>query len=52
MVWLERAYVKRAYPIVTLAVEPDCEPIHDDPRFIDLLKRMKLEDVKPAYARK
>jgi serine/threonine-protein kinase len=51
MVWLERAYVKRAYPIASSAVLPDCEPICKDPRFIDLLQRMKLEDVKPAYAR-
>jgi TolB-like protein/Flp pilus assembly protein TadD len=52
MVWLEKAYDERAYPIEWVAVSPYCEPIHDDPRFIDLLKRMKLEDVKPAYARK
>jgi hypothetical protein len=28
-----------------------CEPIRNDPRFIDLLKRMKLDHVKPGYAR-
>ena len=52
MVWLSKAYDERAFPIVKAAVSPYCEPISDDPRFIDLLKRMKLDDVKPAYARK
>jgi len=52
MVWLDKAYNERAYPIEFAAVTPYCEPLRDDPRFIDLLKRLKLEDVKPAYARK
>lgn len=52
MSWFEKAYEKRAYPIGFVGVAPLCEPIRDDPRFIDLLKRLKLEDVMPAYARK
>ena len=51
MVWLERAYENHAYPLETVAVHPDCELIRDDPRFINLLRRMKLENVKPTYAR-
>jgi tetratricopeptide (TPR) repeat protein len=51
MVWLEKAYDARAYPVEFVAVAPAFEPIHDDPRFIDLLGRMNLDDVTPAYAR-
>jgi serine/threonine protein kinase/tetratricopeptide (TPR) repeat protein len=51
MVWLDKAYNERAHPLVSAAVSLHCEPIRDDPRFIDLLKRMKLENVKPSYTR-
>ena len=51
MVWLDKAYNERANPLVNAAVSPHCEPIRDDPRFIDLLKRMKLENVMPSYTR-
>jgi TolB-like protein/tetratricopeptide (TPR) repeat protein len=51
MVWLDKAYYERANPLASAAVSLHCEPIRDDPRFIDLLKRMKLENVKPSYAR-
>jgi hypothetical protein len=51
MVYLERAYETRAYPLASVAVVAFCEPIRDDPRFIDLLERMKLDHVKPGYAR-
>jgi TolB-like protein/tRNA A-37 threonylcarbamoyl transferase component Bud32 len=52
MVWLNRAYDIHAYPLSVAAVTISCKPIRDDPRFLDLLKRMKLDDVKPGYARK
>jgi serine/threonine-protein kinase len=51
MVYLERAYETHAYPLASVAVVAFCEPIRDDPRFIDLLERMKLDHVKPGYAR-
>jgi TolB-like protein len=51
MVWFDRAYETRAFPITYIAVTPDCEPIHDDPRFIDLLQRVHLDHVTPAYVR-
>lgn len=52
MTWLDRAYRDRAYPLSLSAVALYCEPIHNDPRFIDLLRRMKLDHVKPSYAKK
>jgi tetratricopeptide (TPR) repeat protein len=51
MVWLEKAYNERAYPIELVAIVPRCQPIHNDPRFLDLLRRMNLDRVRPAYAR-
>ena len=51
MVWLEKAYDERAIPLGTAAVTQHCEPIRDDSRFIGLLKRMKLDNVKPSYPR-
>jgi TolB-like protein/DNA-binding winged helix-turn-helix (wHTH) protein/Flp pilus assembly protein TadD len=40
--WLERAYAERDEELVWVAVEPWYEPLRADPRFIDLLARMKL----------
>jgi hypothetical protein len=51
MAWFEKAYETHAYPLSLVAVNWDCKPIRNDPRFIDLLDRLGLEDVKPAYAR-
>lgn len=43
MTWLERGYVIRDPGLQYVAVHSQFEVLHDDPRFIDLLKRMKLE---------
>jgi eukaryotic-like serine/threonine-protein kinase len=41
--WLEKAYEEHDSGLVSLAVEPMFDPIRSDPRFKDLLRRMKLE---------
>jgi len=38
--WLERAYEERAVKMVLLKVEPAFDPLRDDPRFADLLRRV------------
>jgi len=40
--WLEKAFEERA-DIRGLKVSPDFDPLRDDPRFHDLLRRMNLE---------
>lgn len=45
----EKAYERRAFPIHVVAVSQWCRFVRSDPRFDDLLKRMKLEHVDPAY---
>jgi serine/threonine-protein kinase len=40
--WLEKAYEERAGRIVYLNVEQAFDPLRSDPRFIDLLRRMKF----------
>ena len=40
--WLEKAYQARTALLNTL-IEPRIDPIRDDPRFQDLLRRMNLE---------
>jgi serine/threonine protein kinase/tetratricopeptide (TPR) repeat protein len=40
--WLEKAYEEHDSGLVSLAVEPMFGPIRSDPRFKDLLQRMKL----------
>jgi serine/threonine-protein kinase len=40
--WLERAYGQRDVHLVFLAVDPKWDGLRGDPRFIALLKRMKL----------
>ena len=41
--WLEQAYVERRGWMTYLNVEPLLEPIRGDPRFRDLVRRMKLD---------
>lgn len=41
-VWLERAYAQHANSMVTLRVDPLYDPLRDDPRFQDLLRRVGL----------
>jgi TolB-like protein/Tfp pilus assembly protein PilF len=42
MKWLERAYEARESPLMRLAVFWDWDSLRSDPRFQDLLRRMKL----------
>jgi serine/threonine-protein kinase len=41
--WLERAYVKRVGPLVRIRAERRYDSLRSDPRFADLLRRMRLE---------
>jgi DNA-binding winged helix-turn-helix (wHTH) protein/TolB-like protein/tetratricopeptide (TPR) repeat protein len=42
MEWLERAYEKHSFWMPFLNVHPHLEPLHADPRFQDLLRRIGL----------
>jgi hypothetical protein len=44
---LERAYAQRAPSMPSLGSDYMFDPIRDDPRFRDLLKRMKLDAYFP-----
>jgi hypothetical protein len=41
--WLEQAYAERRGWMTYLNVEPLLEPIRNDPRFGELVRRMKLD---------
>jgi tetratricopeptide (TPR) repeat protein len=41
---LERAYQRRSFFLVFLNVHPWLDPLHDDPRFTDLARRINLPD--------
>ena len=40
--WLERAYQDRSYSMVFLKVNTELDPLRNDPRFVDLLRRVGL----------
>jgi eukaryotic-like serine/threonine-protein kinase len=40
--WLEKAYAVHSMALATLKVDPDFDPLHSDPRYGDLLRRMGL----------
>lgn len=40
--WLEKAYRERSYFMVFLKVSNDFEPYRDDPRYLDLMRRIGL----------
>ncbi len=42
--WLERAYQDRSGWMPFLQVEPRLDPLRDDPRFQDLLRRMNFPE--------
>ena len=44
--WLEKAYQERSNQIAWLAVDPFWYPIHSDPRYKDLLRRIGLPQPK------
>jgi len=41
--WLEKAYSQHSNILTTLKVEPGVDPLRDDPRFHDLLRRVGLD---------
>ena len=42
--WLEKAYEKHDGPLFRLKVEPGWDPLRDDPRYEDLLRRMNFPE--------
>ena len=40
--WLEKAYEERSCNLVYVKIDPRLEPLHSDPRFQDLLRRMNF----------
>jgi tetratricopeptide (TPR) repeat protein len=42
--WLEKAYDERARAMLSLKVHPGLDPLRSDPRFIALVRRMKVFD--------
>jgi hypothetical protein len=43
--WLEKAYQEHSNQMAWLAVDPFWYPIHSDPRYADLLRRIGLPQV-------
>jgi hypothetical protein len=41
--WLEKAYSQHSDTLTTLRVEPAFDPLRNDPRFQDLLRRVRLD---------
>jgi hypothetical protein len=41
--WLERAYQEQSMILQFLKVHPFLDPLRDDPRFADLVRRVGLE---------
>ncbi len=44
LTWLERAHEERSAWMIYIHVEPKWDPLRDDPRFQDLLRRMNFPD--------
>jgi tetratricopeptide (TPR) repeat protein len=44
--WLEKAFDERVRPMLSLKVNPRLDPLRSDPRFIPLMRRMKVFEVK------
>jgi tetratricopeptide (TPR) repeat protein len=42
--WLERSYESRAFGMYQIKIAPAFEPLHGDPRYKDLLRRMNLPE--------
>jgi predicted Zn-dependent protease len=44
LVWLEKAYAQRSDELVSLRVNPAYDPLRGEPRFQELLRRLRLQD--------
>jgi hypothetical protein len=44
LAWLERAYAQHSTELVTLKVAPAYDSLRDEPRFQELLRRLRLQD--------
>ncbi len=42
--WLERSYTMRQSDLASLKIEPALDPLREDPRYFDLIKRLHLND--------
>jgi hypothetical protein len=42
--WLEKAYLQHSSVLTTLKVEPIYDPLRGDPRFQELLRRVRLAE--------
>jgi eukaryotic-like serine/threonine-protein kinase len=42
--WLEKAYQERTRPMLSLKVNPRLDPLRSDPRFVALVRRMRVFD--------
>jgi len=40
--WLEKAYSQHSNVLTTLKVDPAFDPLRNDPRFKDLLRRIRM----------
>lgn len=46
--WLEKGYVQHSNSLTTLKVEPGFDPLRNDPRFQDLMRRVGLSEASAA----
>ena len=46
--WLGKAYEERSPDLMWLKVDPSYDPVRSDPRFIQLLKKVGLDNVTPV----
>ena len=44
MLWLEKAYAQHSSGLTTLKVDPAYDPLRDDPRFQNLMRRVGFID--------
>src|SRR6266571_6504251 len=44
LIWLEKAYAQHSDELVTLKVNPAYDPLRGEPRFQELLRRLRLQD--------
>ena len=50
--WLERAYTEHSGPIHSIATRREFRPLHSDPRFAAILKRIGLDPEKVLVSEK